>query len=409
MNILFYCDEYPPVRNGGIGSVVKIVAESLAERGHRVVVAGDYSRFKQEDLKPKEDINGVKIIRFLSNEYAGLSRKFLLLILLFTKTLKLNFVKNKIQTKLVQYNLNITNKKLQKLISDNEIDLIELVDYQDFLVNFVKGEINYHRFSVPTVLRIHGSVSFLRHYKDGHIPDSTLENDKRYFEIVDEICSVSDFAGNFVREYIIDKPIKVIYNPIESSFFENTTLESKSRNILFFGKIVKTKGAYDLIQAFNIVAKKNKEINLVLVGTGNLEEAKRYIDDNCRDRVFFKGFMNKRDLLNEIDNSLFCVLPSYYENFSMAALEVLARKKALIYTLRASGRELINDNENGLLVEPTDINVLADKIELLIEDNQLRNTIAQNGYDSCKERFSTDVIISQLERYYQEIINKKKK
>ena len=40
MNILYYCDEYPPTRNGGIGTVVKLVAEAMAARGHQVTVAG---------------------------------------------------------------------------------------------------------------------------------------------------------------------------------------------------------------------------------------------------------------------------------------------------------------------------------------------------------------------------------
>ncbi len=407
MNILFYCDEYPPARNGGIGSVVKVVAEALVKRGHTVVVAGDYSRYKEE-LTSEEDINGVKIIRFLFNNYRGFYKKILLFILLLSKVVQWHYLKNKIETSLTQYHLDITDKQLEEVIRKYQIDIIELPDYQDFLYNGIKGNIKYHTFSIPSLIRVHGSVSFLRYYAEQNIPNLILENDKSHFVRANHICAVSKFAGNFVQKQIVDKPVKVIYNPIESAFFDNRILVSSTKNILFFGKIVETKGAYDLIRAFNIVAKNNEEVQLVLVGNGNIEEAKKMVDDKVMDRVVFKGFMKKKDLTNEIDKALFCVLPSYFETFSMAAIEVFARKRALIFTIRSTGRELITDLENGLLVEPTDINMLAKKMELLITDSALRKKMAQKGYDSCKERFSTDVIIPQLEKYYQDIINEYK-
>jgi glycogen synthase len=42
MNILFICDEYPPGRHGGIGTVVQLTARALVSQGHNVVVAGFY-------------------------------------------------------------------------------------------------------------------------------------------------------------------------------------------------------------------------------------------------------------------------------------------------------------------------------------------------------------------------------
>ena len=108
--------------------------------------------------------------------------------------------------------------------------------------------------------------------------------------------------------------------------------------------------------------------------------------------------------MEEIDKALFCVLPSYLENFSMAALEVLARKKPLIYTCRASGSELLEDGNNGLLVDPADIDQIAEKMRLLLSDQVLRERLAENGYSMCKRRFSTETIIPQMESFYEEVI-----
>ena len=87
----------------------------------------------------------------------------------------------------------------------------------------------------------------------------------------------------------------------------------------------------------------------------------------------------------------------------MAALEVLARKKALIYTCRTSGPELIEDGQNGLLVDPDDIMQLFLKMRLLLSDPELCDRLAENGYNMCHRRFSTEAIIPQMESFYKEV------
>jgi glycosyltransferase involved in cell wall biosynthesis len=216
---------------------------------------------------------------------------------------------------------------------------------------------------------------------------------------------VSGFSKRYVEDWICkNKSVDVIYNPIEDALFENVMESGDTDTILFFGKVVETKGAFNLIRAFNVVAKRYPQARLKVVGNGDMEVARGLVDAHCADRVSFVEFMPKEQVMSEIDDASFCVLPSYFENFSMAALEVLARKRALIYTNRASGSELIEDGENGLLVNPDDVMQIADKMELLLCDTTLRDRLAEKGYEMCRRRFSTDVIIPQMESYYKEII-----
>lgn len=65
----------------------------------------------------------------------------------------------------------------------------------------------------------------------------------------------------------------VIYNPLECNFFKEQPL-SKSKDILFIGKLVETKGCYNLLRAFNAVYKKHPDWNLRLIGGGDINEAK---------------------------------------------------------------------------------------------------------------------------------------
>lgn len=397
MNILYYCDEYPPARNGGIGTVVKLVAEDMARRGHQVTVAGKY--WEGEGKTTVEQINGVTVIRWHKGTYNTLGIKSCDLFHLG------DYRKRKAQRVLWR-----THKLMEKLVGKCEVDIVEMPDYVDDFINNDGLETSQMRFSVPTVLRVHGSVSFLYCHAEGKMRPQKLAQDRGHFGRADAICAVSEFSKRFVTEHICpEKAVDVIYNPIESQWFEGLKEEKLSQTVLYFGKIAAMKGVFSLIKAFNIVAEKHPQARLRIVGSGDLEQAKSLVDSRFADRVEFVGFKPHAEIMDEIDEAAFCVLPSYSENFSMAALEVLARKKALVYTNRASGNELIDDGVDGLLVNPDDVGQIAEKMDSLLSDADLRHRLAEKGYEMCRQRFSTETIVPQLEQYYQNLIEKCRK
>lgn len=394
MNILYCCDEYPPARNGGIGTVVKLVAEAMAKRGHRVFVAGTY--WEGEGKETVEEINGVTIIRWHKGSYDTIGIRVC------------NHVKGgeRSKTTKTQRILNRTQSLLEDVIKKHRIDVLEMPDYVDGFIHNDGIVFPAKRFSVPMIVRVHGCVSFLFHHVEGVENEEKTKQDKVLFDQADAICAVSEFSKRYVEERLcFNKPIDVIYNPIDASAFESPK-ESEGQNILFFGKIAEMKGAFSLIKAFNIVAEKNLQARLRLVGSGDIEGARRLVNPQFADRVDFVGFVPHERIADEIDAALFCVLPSYFENFSMAALEVLSRRKALIYTQMASGKELIDDGKNGFLVDPDNVGQIAEKMELLLSDVGLRHRLAENGCEMCRSRFSTETIIPKMEQYYQSVIEK---
>ena len=393
MNILYYCDEYPPARNGGIGTVVKLVAEAMAKRGHRVFVAGTY--WEGEGKKTVEETDGVTVIRWHKGSYDTIG----------IRVCNLVKVGERSKTTKTQRILNRTQSLLEDVIKKHQIDVLEIPDYVDGFIHNDGLVFPARRFSVPLIVRVHGSVSFLFYHVEGVENEEKTKQDRSIFDQADAICAVSEFSKRYVEERLCrNKPIDVIYNPIDASAFESPK-ESEGHTVLFFGKIVEMKGAFSLIKAFNIVAEKNLQVRLRLVGSGDIEGARRLVNPQFADRVEFVGFVPHE----RIDAALFCVLPSYFENFSMAALEVLARRKALIYTQRASGKELIDDGENGFLVDPDDVGQIAEKMELLLSDVGLRHRLAENGYEMCRSRFSTETIVPQMEQYYQSVIERCRK
>ena len=402
MKILFYCDEYPPARNGGIGTVTKTVAEALSVRGHQVFVIG-FCMKDAENLPFFSKINGVEIYRLKRNEFP-LQKK------------TIDFLQKSLNLFVKQFTLKKRMRRIENFIEDfihkHKIDILELPDYRNEIGYELREVINWKKFSIPTVYRIHGSASFVTQIFAGKIPSHILGNDIRNITRCDKISAVSQYSADWVKEnFEIDKKTDVIYNPIENDYFQDIKPYPTKKQILYFGKLSELKGFYSLVEAYKIVAAQENESVLCIVGAKNedeIESAKKLFSETVHNRLIFKKFMNKNELQNEIDNSYLCVLPSYAENFSMAALEVMARARLLIYTNRCSGAELVKDDANGLLVNPDNANEIAQKILYALNNPNKTQQMAKTGYEDCKKRFSTDVIIPQLEAYYQNIINNSK-
>ena len=209
------------------------------------------------------------------------------------------------------------------------------------------------------------------------------------------------FSRQFVINHLLPhREVDVIYNPVPDAMFEEIIQVPDSRTIVFFGRVMKSKGVHSLIKAFNKVARRFVDVKLKIIGDGEIDEARTFVDEAIKHQVQFCGYRQKEDLMREIDQAMFCVLPSYFENFSMAALEVMARSRALIYTSRASGPELIEDGVNGFMVDPDDVTTLAEKMEQLITNISLRQRLSKNGFNSCQSKYSASVIIPQIEKYY---------
>ena len=393
MNLLFYCSEYPPYLTGGIGTATKIVAEDLVRRGHNVSVIGYYPDIVQSYVD--ELINGVRVIRY-NLGYRNTRLKGLMFSIL--KKLRLaDFI--------IKRELAFIEKKIEVYINDNSIDIFEITDYYPFVL--CDSKLTFKRFSVPTVLRIHGSASFIQDMS-GNGRSIYKRNDEAHFQRCDYVSSVSKFSLDYIKNnFELNDIIRwdVIYNPIEDSFFKWNQSSADNNTILFVGKLSKTKGCYSLIKAFNRCAEKHSDLQLRLAGKGDIGKAKSFVDPRFLDRVHFLGYCNRERIKTEIDECLFACIPSYFENFSMVPLEIMGRGKTLIYTERTSGREIIQDGINGYLIDPDDVETLSMRILTLAVDHELRHKMATQAYSYVCENFSAAKIVELQEIYYSALMS----
>lgn len=167
----------------------------------------------------------------------------------------------------------------------------------------------------------------------------------------------------------------------------------KEFNILFLGVLIKRKGVSDLLQAMDLLNKKSllENVKLGIVGTGSEEENLR---NQCKllglDKyVIFYGWMDGKKKEELLLNSQLFVLPSYNEGLPMAVLESMSYGLPIVSTYVGDMKEAVDNGENGYLVDPGDIEGLANTLEYIIALAESRwKKVSENARKKVEERFS---------------------
>jgi glycosyltransferase involved in cell wall biosynthesis len=201
----------------------------------------------------------------------------------------------------------------------------------------------------------------------------------------------------------------VIYNGINFDEIQKIRIPSNNNkdnlSIVYAGRLFWTKGAIHLLKAFQLVRKNFKNVQLKIFGKGPLEQKikKLIVEANLKDCVSFLGHVPHRSLITEVKMADIVVLPSLYEAQPMFALEAMACKKPLVVFNVAYAREIISNEDNGLLAQAYDVKDLGDKIEILLSDKELRIEIGENACKYVKRKHNWDVLAENYLRLYEKL------
>jgi glycosyltransferase involved in cell wall biosynthesis len=122
---------------------------------------------------------------------------------------------------------------------------------------------------------------------------------------------------------------------------------------------------------------------------------------SIRNTVDFPGHVEQADLRNALRAASVAVFPSYSEGFAMAPMEAMAEACPTIYSRRGSGAELIQDGENGLLVDPAQPTAIAHAITKILSDANLAARLGSAGREHVARCFSTSVLLAKNISFYQ--------
>ncbi len=188
---------------------------------------------------------------------------------------------------------------------------------------------------------------------------------------------------------------------------KNEQIQEEFKNkkyILTAGNLIETKGINYIIEAFAKIHGKYEDLVLVIVGQGqereNLKELAR--NRGVEDKVIFKGKIPHKKLMQYMNQCYFFVLPSYKEGFGVVYIEAMAQEKVVIGCKGQGIEDVIEDNLDGLLVNPRDVEDLVVKMEYIINNEDKREHMALLAKKKVMTKFTWKRSAISLKEKYLE-------
>jgi len=236
------------------------------------------------------------------------------------------------------------------------------------------------------------------------------------------IYSPSNMLAKYLEKEIYNnkKKIKVIETPflLETTQYdfkiydEIKTKVKENKYILYFGRLGLWKGTIDIADMIYELLGKYKSIYFVFIGKDKQYKDKpviNYIIEKAgkyKDRVIYYKNITHNKLYPIIQNAYCVVLPSRIENLSNTVIEAMAFKKIVVATNGTSFEQLIDNNVNGFLCEPTNPKNLLYTIEKTLTLNEKqKKEIEEKAYIRI-EKLKPEYVVNELIDYYKEIIKK---
>lgn len=319
--------------------------------------------------------------------------------------------------------------KLYTKVSGRELSANYLAYFQvivSAINNFEPEIIHVHHLMpltwIARFIKIAYGLNFIVTAHGSELP--TLENDKRYPYLTDEalrksarIVPNSFWTKEWMQRILGDKfqeKIRVIPGGINLSLFppemETGDIDRKyelidKKLVLFSGKLTKYKGVKYLIQAA-----KNINATVGIVGDGPEREKLENLTKELKlQNVKFFGFIDNHSLIKLYYRADVCVVPSVWdEPLGLVVLEAMATKTPVVVTRKGGIPLMVKDGVNGFFVRPRNAKEIADKVNMLLLNDELRRKIGERARQTVSERFTWEKIAHRYERMYQEFRKREK-
>jgi glycogen synthase len=291
-------------------------------------------------------------------------------------------------------------------------------------------------YGTPLVVTTH-SLEPLRPWKReqlGRGYDTSSWIEKTTIEMADAIIAVSkETKEDVLKHFDVDEDkIHMVYNGIDlEEYQESTSTESLIKHnidpelpyVLFVGRITRQKGIIHLVNAIKHL---NKDVQVVLcAGAPDTEDIAKEMEDLVaevqkeRDNVIWIDEMLPKSEIIELYShaAVFCC-PSIYEPFGIINIEAMSCNTAVVASAVGGIKEVVVHGETGLLIPVEQQNTapfepvnpekfakdLADGVNQLIGDKDLREQMAIKGRKRVEEHFSWTEIAKQIKLIYESLV-----
>jgi len=260
--------------------------------------------------------------------------------------------------------------------------------FPKIVFHFRAGGLGEYYHQSPSLLKFFLRLAYFR-------PDVAIHN--------------SEFSND--GEIIKAKKVYVIPNGIEDVFSNFSNLKNSISEIpviLYVGALYESKGVFDLLKAVQILNDQGYRFCLKLIGQGATE-----VEDAVRGFIFRNGLNENVKLLGVkvgdekwlefATSDIFC-FPTYFEaeNTPVVILEAMMFGLPVVATKWRGIPAMVRDRENGFLVSIRAPHEIAEKLKILIENENLRREMGRRGREIFLREFTIDKFRKKMEEVFLE-------
>ena len=234
----------------------------------------------------------------------------------------------------------------------------------------------------------------------------------------DKVITISEFSKKEIVNYLNINPNKIEIIPcgIDTNIFHPIQETSKIEGVknkynvqgnyfLYLGTLEPRKNLVRLIQAYSIVKERHNNIpKLILAGRYGwkyepiIQEVK---DHKLEKEILFLNYISNEDRVPLICEAAGFLFPSLYEGFGLPPLEAMACGVPVLVSNSSSLPEVVEDA--AIKIDPLNVEEMANGIERLLFDNELRKTLIETGLQRASH-FSWEKSANRLIEVYENTI-----
>ena len=295
----------------------------------------------------------------------------------------------------------------------NKVSLIHINTSLDYGGIFRDGFYYFFRKKTPKIVFFRGwNKDFERKIENSFLIRIWF---KRTFLKSNHIIVLSETFKYKLKEWGYNGNISVETTVVDKRLLENVNIEDvllhrlkkQIVNILFLGRIEKTKGVFLLINAFQKLNEHYKNrVTFTIAGWGRDQTELQKKIQSLGFSVNFPGYIRDEKKKEVLCNADIYILPSYGEGMPNSILEAMAFGLPIITTPVGGIPDVFVNKETGFYIDTFESQEIVEKLKLLIDKPELRYKMGRSNYQRAQKDFMSDMVAKRLEQIYEEVIKK---
>jgi glycosyltransferase involved in cell wall biosynthesis len=299
--------------------------------------------------------------------------------------------------------------------------VVKVHQLQEFIKDFKPNVIHTHLFlseMIVSKLKLDKSVIRIVHFHDNILQFSNITwrsifSKKKITNFYERLIVLKSYSKNtkiiciskdtfeFAQSVFKGKVQSILlFNSIDLKRFNRIDENIHSKDITIIGSLVDKKGQSLAIEVISVLKKRGFDVNLNILGDGINKSALKALVEKLgiKSNVFFHGNQDFPEIF--LQKSYLYLHTAIYEPFGLVLIEAMATGLPIVCTDGKGNRDLIVEGENGFMIWERNPELIADKIELLLTNNSMRNEMSEKAFRFAQQ-FGINHYIDKLIDIYQ--------